>query len=116
MNEYSQQWSLEMALEVIHSSTVDAKTWADAVTWLMLHGPPELKELLSQASGHATSKCFPELKPAGFNHDGDVCYDLGSLALTVGESEEDIMARLKQIEETEGAQQLYEASEAKKIQ
>jgi hypothetical protein len=116
MNDFSRRWNLEMALEVVQNASIDEDTWSEAVAWLLLHGPPELKEVLCQASGHATCNCFPDLQPAGFNTDGEVCYDIDSLAQALGLPEEEIVVKLKEIEETQGAQQLYELSEAKKIQ
>jgi len=32
---------------------IDSKTWADAVKWLMLFGPEEIKKLLLDASTNA---------------------------------------------------------------
>jgi hypothetical protein len=72
MTEFKKEWTLENAMEILQHPTVDSKIWAEAVEWLLLYGPPEVKEKLSEASGYATGKEFPDLKPEGFVGDGEL--------------------------------------------
>ena len=94
MDTFAQQWTLESALAVLEHPTVDSKLWAEAVEWLLVYGPPEVRELLTAASGHATRASFPELKPQGYGPDGSPCYDIGDLARSLGISEEDVVKKV----------------------
>ena len=47
MDTFAQQWTLESALAVLEHPTVDSKLWAEAVEWLLVYGPPEVRELLT---------------------------------------------------------------------
>ena len=89
MDTFAQEWTLESALAVLNHPTVDSKLWAEAVEWLLVYGPPEVRELLTAASGHATRASFPELKPQGYGPDGSPCYDIADLARSLGISEEE---------------------------
>lgn len=91
-----------MALEVLQSPDVDGATWSEAVKWLLFYGPPELRELISQASHFATSEHFPELKPIGYDEDGAPCYDAQQLAETTGVSAEELARRMAEWEEEAG--------------
>jgi len=86
-------WDLESAMQVLSHDTVDSKLWAQAVEWLLLNGPPEIRRLLLNASTTATSSSFPGLKPSHFTPDGQPCYDIGELAGSLGINE----AEAKQI-------------------
>ena len=88
-----------MALQVLHSQMVDCQTWADAAKWLILCGPPAIKQILLQASASAASQSFPDLKPAGFNEDGDPHYDLVDLAEALGADPEILHRSLTNLEE-----------------
>ena len=80
MTDFKQEWTVESALKILQHPTVESKIWAEAVEWLMLYGPPEIKEMLSTASSYATSKEFPDLKPEGFTEDGDPVYSVSQVA------------------------------------
>ena len=90
------QWTVETAMEILQHKTVDSKLWAEAVEWLILFGPEEVRELLLQSSGTATSQCFPELKATGYAPDGQPCYNVTEIAcsLQISENEaREIIAR-----------------------
>ncbi len=65
MDTFAREWTLESALAVLEHPTVDSKLWAEA-EWLLVYGLPDIRELLTAASGHATRASFPELKPQGY--------------------------------------------------
>jgi hypothetical protein len=102
MNDFKQEWDLPMALEVLGSPNVDSATWSEAVKWLLFYGPPELREMINQASGVATSEHFPELMPAGYDEDGAPCYDMQELAATLGLAEQELASRMVEWEEEAG--------------
>ena len=86
---FKDQWNLETALKILQHQTVDYQIWAEAVEWLMLFGPPEIKDLLLKASGIATETYFPELKAIYHSPEGEPYYDIAALARVLGISEED---------------------------
>ena len=88
--DFKDEWDLDTALKVVQNKTVDSKLWAEAVEWLLLHGPPEIVSLLLQASGHATEQVFPELEAESYTGDGTPVYDVVKLAKTLGMSEEEV--------------------------
>ena len=104
MDSFAQEWTLESALAVLNHPTVDSKLWAEAVEWLLVYGPPEVRELLTAASGHATRTSFPELKPQGYGPDGSPCYDIADLARSLGISEEEARRQLAEKEARHGVQ------------
>lgn len=104
MNAFKQEWTLESALEILQHPTVDSQIWASAVEWLLIYGPPEIQELLTQASSHAAGASFPELKPQRYSPDGSPCYDIGELAQSLGISEEEARAQLLEKEMKHGVQ------------
>ncbi len=77
-------WDLESAMQVLAHTSVDSKLWAEAVEWLILHGPPEIRQLLIDASTSATNSSFPDLTPTHYTPDGQACYDIGELAQSLG--------------------------------
>ena len=93
--EFKALWDLESAMQVLANDTVDSKLWAEAVEWLILYGPPEIQELLINASKTATSSSFPELKPSHYTSEGEPCYDIGELARSLGIDEEEAQEILK---------------------
>jgi hypothetical protein len=109
------EWDFEMAMQVLQSSSVDSKTWADAVRWLMIFGPPEIKDLLAQASSLATSETFPELTAIGYSDDGHSLYDTKALAESLGVSEEDLMNKMAELEKKLGVKNIYLPDESRKI-
>jgi len=116
MVDLKEQWDLEMALAVLENKTVDSKLWAEAVEWLLLYGPPQIKELVSQASGMATQEYFPELKANSYTPDGQPCYDVQAIAEALGLSKEEVMKKIAKMEEKRDVIHLYEESETEKIQ
>jgi len=99
MTDFKDQWDLDMAMEVLMSSTVDGKTWSEAVRWLILYGPPHVRQLIGEASHFATSQHFPELKPAGYDDDGNPCYDVSQLAEILGAEAAEVLSTMVEIEE-----------------
>lgn len=88
--EFKSLWDLESALKVLESETVDSKVWAEAVEWLILYGPPKIRQILLDASASATALSFPDLKPSYFTADGEAVYDIESLATTLGLEEDEV--------------------------
>jgi hypothetical protein len=116
MMPFKQEWTVESALEILQHPTVDSDIWASAVEWLLIYGPPEVRELLQQASGHATGEHFPELKPQRYGPDGTPCYDLAELARTLGISEEEARAQLMEKEMKHGVQHGFSEDDTTTLQ
>jgi len=104
MIPFEQQWTVESAMRIVRHPTVDSELWASAIEWLLLHGPPEIRALVQQASHHATSAQFPELKPSRFAADGSPCYNLAELARTLGISEAEVREQIREKERQHGVQ------------
>ena len=115
MTDFKEQWNEEMAMTVLASKSVDSKLWAEAVEWLILYGPPHIKEMLSQASSMATSRYFPELKPASYSPDGSPLYDMESLAEALQTSTEALYDKLRRKEAGRQTRHLFSDDEAMKI-
>lgn len=115
MIEFKDQWNLEMALDVLQHQTVESAVWAEAVEWLLLYGPPEIQELICQASNLATRQCFPGLNAEAATTDGQPCYSVQRLAEALGMKEDEVLYRLKMLEFKQGARHLYDESETDKI-
>ncbi|MBU1564068.1 MAG: hypothetical protein KJ630_00400 [Proteobacteria bacterium] len=96
--EFKDLWDLESAMKILTHETVDGKVWAEAVKWLILHGPVEIRQLLLDASSLATSTSFPGLKPSYYTSDGQPFYDIKDLAKSLDITEIDIRELLKQKE------------------
>lgn len=105
-----------MALDVLANKDVDSETWSGAVEWLMLYGPPQIKDLLAQASYSATSKKFPELAITGYTEDGQPLYDIKQLAETLNISLEEAGQMLTNKEVDQGVRHLFNEDESHKIQ
>ncbi len=88
--EFKELWDLESAMKVLSNDTVDSKLWAEAVEWLILNGPPEIKQLLLDASNAATAGSFPDLEPSYYAQDGRPCYNVGDLAKNLGVDEAEV--------------------------
>jgi len=116
MPKFKQEWDVDMAMTVLEHKTIDSDIWAEAVEWLMLYGPAEIKDILSQASNMATNQEFPELTPAGYNKDGSPLYDIAQLAESLGVSAEETKARLQQKEQDQQTQHLFSDQERLKMQ
>jgi hypothetical protein len=92
-------WDLESAMQVLTNDSVDSKLWAEAVEWLILYGPPEIRQVLLDASTTATTEFFPRLKPTSYTPDGQAVYDIGELARSLGIGEEEARKILRKKEE-----------------
>lgn len=114
--DFKDQWNLEMALQVLENETVDRETWSEAAKWLMLYGPPHIREILLQASGTATNEYFPGLKPTGFTEEGQPCYDVHEVAQALGISVEEAAQALLKMEAEQGVRHLFDQKEARKLQ
>ena len=112
---FEKEWDVEMAMAVLENKTVDSKTWAEAVEWLLLYGPPHIKKLLGQASSTATNESFPELTPTGYTDDGQPLYDLQAIADSLGISREEAAQKLAEKEIKQGVRHLFDKSETHKI-
>ena len=95
-------------MQVLSHESVDSKVWAEAVEWLMLYGPREVRDLLLEASRSATSASFPDLKPSHFTTSGEPLYDVASLARTLGIQAKEAQEILRRKEETHGGTVLLE--------
>lgn len=115
MTPFKEQWDLAMALQVLQSETVDSRTWSEAVKWLFLFGPPEIREMISLASSQATSSFFPELAPVGYNDEGQPMYNIKELARSLGMDEEEALEKMRELESETGLRSIYAAAEAGKI-
>ncbi len=116
MKVKQEEWSTEEALHILKHQTVDSELWASAVEWLLLYGPQEIKELLHQASAHATKDNFPELKTAGCTPTGEPCYTITDLAKSLSISEEETARIIAGKEAQHGIQQLFDKNETCKLQ
>ena len=116
MTAFRNEWDLGMALQILHSETVDSQLWAEAVKWLFLFGPPEIREMISQASSMATGEFFPELAPIGYTDQGEPLYDIKKLAHSLGMSEEEALTKMAELEAEHDIQSLYDAQDTRTIQ
>jgi len=113
---FEDEWDLKNALAVLRHQSVDAKTWAEAVEWLLLFGPSEIQELLLQASTMATDEHFPELKATGYTRDGQPCYDIDAVARTLNISTEKAKKIIAKKEMAHGMRHFIDEDETWKIQ
>lgn len=113
---HQHEWDLESAMAVLQHQTVDAKLWAEAVEWLLLYGPPEIQELLAQASTTATNESFPELKATGYTRDGQPCYDIKAIARSLNISEKEATEIIAQKEFDHDTRYFYDKKETYKVQ
>jgi hypothetical protein len=97
--EFKDLWDLESAMKVLTHDSVDSKLWAEAVEWLMLYGPSEIRQMLIDASTMATNSSFPQLKPTHYTPDGQACYDIADLAQSLGIEEDEARKILQKKEE-----------------
>lgn len=112
----STTWTLATAMEVLRHPTVDSETWAEAVEWLLICGPPEIREILTQASSHATQSSFPELKPTRYTPDGSPCYTITELARSLGISEQEALEQMMEQERKHQTRQLFGEDELHSLQ
>lgn len=115
MAEIKTQWNLEMALEVLASETVEAGLWSEAVKWLLLYGPPELREMLNLASNSSFNQCFPRVRVKGHNNSGHPCYALADLAEVLGMSVEAAAEQIQEIQSEFGGELLVTDEQVSKL-
>ncbi|MEW6221627.1 MAG: hypothetical protein AB1634_19135 [Thermodesulfobacteriota bacterium] len=84
MSGFKDAYDLEMALAVVGSESVAWDTWVEAAKWLLLFGPDDLRQILTDSAGLSFQECFPSLKPVAYSEDGQPCYHLGQLAEVLG--------------------------------
>ncbi|MEE4240691.1 MAG: hypothetical protein V2I36_04450 [Desulfopila sp.] len=113
---FKDSWKVDTALYVVRHPTVDAKIWSDAVEWLLLFGPEEIKEVLLSASMYATVKQFPDLKTVGCTADGNPCYDVAEMARSLNIDIEEARQTLRRKESSHGVRHGFDSSETTKIQ
>ena len=116
MTEFKQEWTVESAMEILQHPTVDSKIWAEAVEWLLLYGPPEIREMLKQASSYATTKEFPNLKPESFTESGEPVYSITGIARELGVSEEEAAEMIAQKEKKHGVLYRLAERDTRKVQ
>ena len=116
MISFKDQWDLEMALEVLKNKEVASTTWSEAAKWILLYGPPELQEMMRQASNIATKSCFPELEPERYTEEGHPCYDVDKIAEALGLSRQEALEKIAEMENEQGVKHLFDASETENIQ
>lgn len=104
-------WDLESAMKVLTHDSVDSKLWAEAVEWLIIYGPPEIRELLLNASATATRQHFPELKPSHYTPDGQPCYDIKALSVSLGITEAAVKKIIEEKEDEHELIQLFDKGE-----
>ncbi len=109
--EFKDLWDLESAMQVLEHKTVDSKLWAEAVEWLLHYGPPEIRQMLLDASEIATGTTFPDLKPTHYTSEGQPCYDIGALAKTLGITENQTREILRRKEQKENEDQIAKTDE-----
>lgn len=114
--EFKDQWNIEMAMQVLVSESVDSSTWSEAAKWLMLYGPPEMQQILLDASSHATGAFFPELKASAFSKEGEPLFRIDHIAEALGTDPEILKKTLDHSLEDADAAVLYEEEDAFKIQ
>ena len=103
-------------MEILQHPTVDSSIWAEAVEWLLLYGPPEIKDLLQEASGQATQASFPDLQAQRYAPDGSPCYDIADLAQALGIPEEEAQMQLKEKEIKHGVQHGFSEEDTTRLQ
>jgi hypothetical protein len=114
--DIKEQWTVETAMKILQHKTVDSKLWADAVEWLILHGPQDIRNLLLQSSGTATSHCFPNLKASGYAPDGQPCYHVAQIAGSLQISEEEAKEIIARKQEEHGMPHFIDETEVQKVQ
>ena len=116
MTDFKKEWTVESAMEILKHPTVDSKIWAEAVEWLMLYGPPEIREMLKAASGYATNEEFPDLTPQGFNEKGELVYSVEEVARALNISAEEAAEIITKKQQKHGEQHFFSDTDTKKMQ
>ena len=110
------EWDVDSAMKVLQHQTVDAKLWAEAVEWLMLYGPDEIREILLNASGTATHECFPDLQAKGYAADGMPCYTVEDLAKSLDISEDAAREMIQEKEKNHELHHFIDEEDTMKVQ
>ena len=110
------EWDLESAMKVLQHKTVDAKLWSEAVEWLILFGPEDIRQLLLQSSGTATHECFPDLQAKGYAPDGQPCYSVADMAKAMGIDEEEARKILLEKEKSHETHHFIDEEDTMKVQ
>ncbi len=110
------EWDLESAMKVLQHKTVDAKLWAEAVEWLLLFGPEDIRQILLQSSGTATHTCFPDLQAKGYAPDGQPCYSVADMAKAMGIDEEEAREMLREKEKNHEIHHFIDEEDTMKVQ
>ena len=116
MTALREEWDLGMALEVLKNKSVESRIWSEAAKWIMLYGPPELQEVMKQASHIATKSYFPQLEPKRYTESGEPCYDIEKIAEALGITRQEAVEKMAEMENEQGIQHLFDASETENIQ
>jgi len=104
-----------MALEVLASESVEAGLWSEAVRWLLLYGPPPLRDLLDEAANKAFAQGFPGVLPQGYDQSGQPYYDLHQLAAAQGVPVAEVAEHLTRLQETVGLELLVDGDRVYKV-
>jgi len=116
MPDFKHEWTVESAMEILYHPTVDSRIWAEAVEWLLLYGPPEIHEMLQQASNYATGREFPDLKPKAYTEKGEPVYAISGIASALGISEEEAVEVISRKEEKHGVLHRLSEDDTRKMQ
>ena len=111
MLSFKEQWNLEMALDVLKSKSVESKVWSEAAKWVLLYGPPELQEIMRQASSIATGSCFPQLEPERYTEAGEPCYNIEKIAEALGVTKQEALEKMAEMEYMQNIHLLYDDSD-----
>lgn len=114
--ELKDEWDVESAMQVLRHQTVDAKLWAEAVEWLILYGPDEIREIVLNSSGTATHQCFPDLQAKGYAADGQPCYSVGDLAKALHISKDEAREMIKEKEKSHNLPHFIDEKDTMKVQ
>ena len=114
--ELKDEWNVESAMKVLEHPTVDAQLWGEAVEWLILYGPEEIRERLLNASGTASHECFPDLKAKGYAPDGQPCYSVKDLAKSLSIGEDEAKAMIKEKEKRHNLHHFIDEEDTLKVQ
>ena len=110
------EWDVKSAMKVLQHQTVDAKLWAEAIEWLILYGPDEVREILLSSSGTATQQCFPELQAKGYTPDGQPCYSVADLAKSLHISEDEARRMIQEKEKGHDIHHFIDEEDTMKVQ
>ncbi len=114
--ELKDEWDEESAMKVLKHPTVDAKLWSEAVEWLMLYGPEEVRQILLNSAGTATNECFPDLKAKGYAADGQPCYSVDDLAKNLNISEDEARIMIQEKEKAHKLHHFIDEEDTMKVQ